>query len=202
VADSEKAIAFVVDNWDSLGVEEHGGVLLLPVTIKRRNKTGGYDETPVMLRNVTNDHRFKCRATAREYAARCKLDLDRDAELVDEIENYAILSFAIRDRKPPHDQHVPGPGELLARYDVQSLAEVWGRYNAWVETLDPRFGDLDEDKLWNCITRIAAEKNPGFLAAMPGYAQATCIVFMARAALSSPTRPSWLQPPETFKAVS
>jgi hypothetical protein len=90
VADSEKAIAFVVDNWDSLGVEEHGGVLLLPVTIKRRNKTGGYDETPVMLRNVTNDHRFKCRATAREYAARCKLDLDRDAELVDEIENYAI----------------------------------------------------------------------------------------------------------------
>jgi hypothetical protein len=198
----DKAVAFVVDNWDGLGVEEQGGVLYLPAKIKRRTKAGGVEDEPVTLRNVTNHHKFKCRAMARQYAKGFELDLDRDATLIDEIENYALLSFAIRDPKPPFDQHVPTLPALIERYDTQSLAEVWGRYCAWVEMLDPRFGELSEDDLWNTIVRIAAEKNPGFLAATAGHAQATLIVFMAKEALNSPRRPSWLQPLETFKAVS
>lgn len=205
MGDSEKAdqaVAFVVDNWDALGVEEHAGMLYLPASIKRRTKAGGVESTSVALRNVSNHHKFKCRSMARDYAKQYELDLDRDAALVEEIENFALLTFALRDPKPPHDQHVPSLTALLDRYDAQSLAEVWGRYNSWVEMLDPRFGEMSEDDLWNCIVRIAAEKNAGFLAAMPGYAQATCIVFMARAALTSPTRPSWLQSPETIKRAS
>lgn len=200
--ETDKAVAFVVDNWEALGVEENDGVLYLPASIKRRNKAGGTDEEPVMLRNVTNHHKFKCRAAAREYAKTFNLDLDRDATLVEEIENYALLSYAIRDRKAPYDQHVPGIPELVQRYDAQSLAELWGRYNMWVAMLDPRFGELSEDDLWNCIVRIAREKNAGFLVAMPGHAQATCIVYMAKEALNSPRRPSWLQPSEISKADS
>ena len=199
---TEKAIAFVIDNWDGLGVEEHDGVLLLPVDIKRRNKAGGVDATPVMLRNVTNAHKFSVRAKARAFAKAHDLDLDRDATLVEEVENYALLAFAIRDRKPPHDQHVPGMLELLERYDAQSLAEVWGRYNEWLNMLDPRFGEMNEDDLWTCITRIAKEQNAGFLAGLPPFAQSTCIVCMAREALNSPRRPSWLQPPEISRAAS
>jgi hypothetical protein len=199
---TDKAVAFVVDNWDALGVEEQGGVLYLPAKIKRRKVDGSVDETEVRLRNVTNHHKFTCRALARDYAKGFKLDVDRDASFIDEIENYALLAFAIRDPKPPYDQHVPNLPALIDTYDAQSLAEIWGRYNAWVEMLDPRFGEMSEDDLWNCIVRIATEKNAGFLAAIPGYAQATSIVFMAREALSSPRRPSWLQSSETSKPVS
>ena len=197
----EKAVQFALDNWETLGVEEHAGVLHMPASIKRRDKTGRTSERRVMLRNVTNAHRFTCRKTARAYAAELKLDLDRDADYVAEIENYAILAFAIREPKT-YDQHVPGVAELVDLYESQSLAELWGVYNAWVEMLDPRFGQLTDDQLWQAIARIAKEKNITPLVGMPGFEQHSCIVAMASQALLSPSRPSWLQPPETSRRAS
>lgn len=198
----DAAVTFVIDNWDVLGVEEQGGVLYMPASIKRRTKKGGIDGVPVMLRNVTNEQKFKSRVRAREYSKSLQFDLDRDARLIDEIENYAILAYAIREPKAPYDQHVPGVHELLGLYDTQSLAELWGRYNVWVEMLDPRFGELTGEQLWQAIARVATEKNPSFLAGMPGHAQFSCIVGMAVQALHSPNRPSWLQPPGISKLAS
>ena len=198
----ERAVAFTLDNWASLGVKEQDGVLYMPASIKRRNATGGTSETPVMLRNVTNAHKFKCRALARKYAEQNQLDVDRDRDLVTEIENYALLAFAVRDARKPYDQHVPDVGKLIELYDSQSLAELWGRYNAWVEMLDPRFGELTAEQLWQTIVRVAKEKNPSCFLGMPGYAQYTCIVLMAEQALLSPSRPSWLQPRSTSQPVS
>lgn len=195
-------VRFVIDNWETLGVAEHAGILHMPATIKRRNIKGGVDEQPVMLRNVSHQQRFICRSLARGYAERAKLDIDRDKELVAEIENYAILTFAIRDPKPPFDQHVPDVDHLLNRYDTQSLVELWGKYNVWVEMLDPRFGELDSDQVWQVIAKIAREANPAPLAGLAGREQISCIVIMAQLALSSPTRPSWLDSPETFKRAS
>jgi len=198
----DKAVAFTLDNWDSLGVKEQDGVLYMPATIKRRNATGSTSEQQVMLRNVTNDHKFKCRVRAREYAKHAGLDIDRDRDLVTEIENYALLAYAVRDPRKPYDQHVPDVVKLIELYDSQSLAELWERYNAWVEMLDPRFGALTIDQLWQTIVRIAKEKNPSPLVAMPGHGQFTCIVLMAQQALLSPSRPSWLQPPSISQPVS
>jgi hypothetical protein len=198
----DRAVGFAIDNWEALGVAEHDGSLFLPTSIKHRRKDGGVSETLVMLRNVSNHNRFKARIEARGYAKTIGLDLDRDAALVDEIENYALLVYAIRDRKPPHDQHAPDLATLIQRYDTQSLAELWGRYNIWIEMLDPRYGEMTEDDLWNTIVRIAREKNAGFLAGIPVHAQPTFIVCMAEAALSSPMRPSWLKPPETSPAAA
>lgn len=197
----QKAVAFTLENWDALGVEEHDAVLHLPAKIRRRAVGGGSSDRAVMLRNVTNAHRFKCRQLARGYATQLGLDLDRDADYVSEIENYSILAYAIREPKT-FDQHVPSVVELVNLYDAQSLAEVWGIYNAWVEMLDPRFGELTDDQLWQAIARIAKEKQISPLVAMPGYAQHTCIVAMASQALHSPNRPSWLPPPETSRAAS
>lgn len=194
-------VRFVIDNWDSLGVEEQDGVLHMPAAIKRRNKTGGLDAVPVMLRNVTNAHRFRARTQARDFALSLKFDLDRDAAIVEEIENYAILAYAIREAKKPFDQHVPNVDELLRLYDTQSLVELWGVYNVWVEMLDPRFGEMSSDQLWQTIVRIAKEKTPVPLVSMPSVMQYSCIVAMAEVALNSPTRPSWLQSSSTFIAA-
>lgn len=197
----QRAVAFTLENWDGLGIEEHAGVLHLPAKIRRRTVDGGSSDRAVMLRNVTNEHRFKCRKLARQHAERIGLDLDRDSDYVSEIENYSLLAYAIREPKT-FDQHVPSVVELVELYDAQSLAEVWGTYNAWVEMLDPRFGELTDDQLWQAIVRIAKEKTIRPLVAMPGVEQHTCIVAMACQALLSPSRPSWLQQPETLPADS
>lgn len=197
----EKAVRFTIENWEALGVEEHAGVLHMPAKIRRRTKTGGVSDRAVMLRNVTNAHRFACRKTARAYAAELKLDIDRDADYIGEIENYSILAYAIREPKT-FDQHVPDVASLVNLYESQSLAELWGVYNAWIEMLDPRYGQLTDDQLWQAIARIATEKNITPLVGMPGFEQHTCIVAMASQALLSPSRPSWLQPRETSRRAS
>lgn len=197
----DRALRITLANWETLGIEEHAGVLHMPAALKRRKATGEVEETPVMLRNVTNRHRFECRNTAREYAKTMKLDVDRDSDMVTEIENYAILAYAIRDPKT-FDQHVPGVAELVHRYDAQSLVELWGIYNAWTEMLDPRFGELDEEQLWQVIARIAKEKTIRPLVSLPGVEQHSCIIAMALAASRSPMAPSWLQPQETLRQAS
>jgi hypothetical protein len=91
---------------------------------------------------------------------------------------------------------------LLQRYETQSLVEVWGVYNTWIDMLDPRFGQMDPEQLWQTIVRIARGRTPAPLLSMPGHVQATCIVLMASAACDSPTRPSWLQSSETSTPAS
>lgn len=188
----EKAVALTLDNWEQLGVQEQDGVLHLPASIKWRNGKGGVDETPVMLRNVTNAHRFKARKEARAFALAQGLDLDRDKDVTDELENWSILVYAIRDAEKPFDQHIASLDDLTATYDTQSLVELWGRYNVWVDMLDPRFGEMTDEQLWQAIARIYTEKNPSFLVSFGGSAQATIITCMAALCMSSPMKPSWL----------
>jgi hypothetical protein len=192
----DRAVRIALDNWQALGVEEHNEVLHLPATLKRRTKNGDLKEVDVRLRNVTNQQRFRARIQARALAAELKLDLDRDKDYLDDLENYSILAFAIRD-PGTFDQHVIDAKALLDTYDWQTLSEVWGRYDAWVEMLDPRFGELDGEQLWQTIVRIAGEKTPAPLVGMVGPAQYSCIVLMAEEALRSPNAPSWVQPSPT-----
>ena len=196
-----RGAAFVIDNWDALGVAEHDNVLHLPAALKRRTKTGGIAEVPVMLRNVTNAHRFKARVQSRALALSWGLDLDRDRDQVEQLENYAILAYAIRDPRT-FDQHMASVDLLLTHYDTQSLAEIWGRYNVWVEMLDPRFGEMSGEQLWQVIVKVARQRTPAPLVELAGHEQFSCIVAMALAACSSPTRPSWVGSSETSTQAS
>lgn len=190
--DVERVVRLVLDNWQQIGVEEHDGVLHLPASIKRRNKQGGIDEVQVRLRNVSNPQRFKARTQARDWSKLLGLDLDRDADLVDQCENYCLLAYAIRDVES-FVQHVPDGQTLFKLYDPQALSELWGRYDAWVRMLHPSFGEWDGEKLWQVIARIRGAADITPLAVMPGIEQASCILLMARAACTSTIAPSWLR---------
>lgn len=191
----EHVTRLVLDNWESIGVEEDtGGVLYLPATIKRRNAKGEIAEIGVMLRNITNQHRYRSRARARQWAIDLGLDLDRDHDLVDQLENYEILSFAIRDRKDDgYIQHAADGAALFNLYMRESLDEVWGRYDAWIRMLHPSFGTWDGEAMWQVIARIKGGANITPLAVMPGIEQASLILLMARAACTSTIAPSWLR---------
>lgn len=189
-ADVEHVVKLVLENWDQIGVEERDGILHLPAAIKRRTKDGGIAETPVRLRAITNRQRFTARTESRAWALRLQLDLERDRDLVEMLEEYVILSYAIRD-EDCHTQHVPDAESLWRLYDPASIAEVWGRYDAWVRMQHPSFGSWDGEKMWQVIAQIRARSDISFLAVMPGFEQASCILLMAREACSSPNAPSF-----------
>jgi hypothetical protein len=188
--DVERAVALVLENWDQIGVEERDGILHMPASIKRRNAQGGVSETPVRLRVVPNGIKVRARVQARAWALKEKLDLDRDSDLVEMFEEYVILSFAIRDTDC-HTQHVPDPETLWRDYDPASISELWGRYDAWVRMQHPSFGAYDGEKMWRIIAQIKARADISFLAGMPGFEQASCILLMAREACCSPNAPSF-----------
>jgi hypothetical protein len=180
-------------DWTDLGTLEHEGSLLWPATLQRRKADGSLAEVAVMLRPLSNAQRFRARVRAREWAARLKLDLDRDKDFVEDLENYECLAFAIRDPKPPYDQHVIDGPALFDAHSTASLATLWSRLNQLTEVMDPRYGDLSAEELWRVAAAVAHRGEPSPLAGMPGFAQATWLVLMARAACSSPSAPSLLR---------
>lgn len=189
--DVERVVQLILENWEEIGVQESPDhVLHLPATIKRRNAKGGVEVDHVLLRNVSNPQRFKARTQSREWAKELNLDLDRDRDLVDQLENYCILAYAIRDRE--FVQHTPDVKHLWKTYDMQALGELWGVYDAWVRMLHPSFGTWDGEKIWQVIARVRAGSTLSPLAVLPGIEQASCVLFMAREAALSPNAPSWL----------
>lgn len=188
--DIERAVTLVLENWDQIGVEERDGVLHMPASIKRRAKDGSLTATEVRLRVITNPQRYTARTQARDWSKRLHLDLDRDADLVEMLEEYWILAYAIRDTDC-HTQHVPDAETLWREYDPSSIAELWGRYDAWVRMQHPSFGQFDGEQMWQVIARIRQRSDVSFLAGMPGFAQASCILLMAREACCSPNAPSF-----------
>ncbi len=175
-----------------LGVFEKDGKLYLPTRIKFRDAKGeaGSGED-VLLTSATPDQRYTARSKAREWAAKHKLDLDRDVKYVDEMENYWLLAYAIRDRAT-RSQLEESAQSLLKRFNDFSLKETWHRYNHWCELIDPRYGVLSNEQLWQVVAEIASGGTLLPLVALPGFEQSTCIVFMAQAAVRSPSAPSWL----------
>lgn len=192
----ETVTRLILDNWESIGVEEHDGVLHMPAMIKRRDKTGGIAGDRVMLRNVTNPQRFRCRTESRSWALELGLDLDRDRDLVDQLENYCLLAFAVRE-PDQFTQHVPDGRTLFKLYAPASLDELWGIYDAWVRMLHPSFGTWDAEKMWQVIAKVRAGADLTPLAVMPGIEQASCMLLMASEACNSPNAPSWLRSSET-----
>lgn len=186
-----RVVQLTLENWDAIGVVEGDGILHLPCAIKRRDAKGGIAEEKIWLRNITNEQRYRARVRSREWAGELKLDLAKDADLVDQLENFEILAYAIRDAE--FVQHFPRGVDIFKAYGPGSLDEIWARYDAWCRMLHPSFGSWDAEQLWQLIAKVRAHSDISPLAVMPGREQANYVLFMAREACLSPNAPSWLQ---------
>ena len=193
--------ALGVANFAAAGVIEADGKLYLPtkIRVRKADGTAGTAED-VLLTAPTHQQRVAARVQAREWAVKVKLDLDRDKPEVDELENYWLLTYAIRDRQT-RSQLEESAVSLTRRFSDFSLKEVWARLNHWGDLMDPRYGDLSNEQLWQLIAEVAGKGTLLPLVATPGYAQATCIIFMARAACSSPSAPTWLSSPTKSRSA-
>jgi len=196
----DKALRMLQD-FTSLGIVEDDGDLYLPTELRRRNKTGGVDSEPVLLRMPTNHQRYRARRDAETYAReQFGFTVEHHAKQIDEIENYALLAYAIRDSKT-RGQLEPDLGSLIARFSDATLTECWARLNVWTDVCDPRFGEMPAEKVWQVIAGLAAG-NLLPLVGMHTYEQNTCFLLMAKEACCSPNAPLWLTSPATWRSDS
>lgn len=190
-AQVQQVVRLVLDNWNAIGVVEGDGVLHMPTTLKRREKDGGLREEKVFVRHISNAQRVKARVRSREWALSLGLDLERDRDLIDDLENYEILAFAIRDAQ--WVQHFQRGEDLYKAYDAPSLQHLWAEYDAWVRMQHPGFGTWDGAAMWEVVAKVKATGSIAPLAVMPGFEQASCALFMAMEAYHSPNAP-WCKP--------
>lgn len=195
----DRAVKTALDGrYDELGIVEDGkGQLLMPASIKRRKKDGTIDDVKIMLRVPTTTQRHKARKAARDRIEKLGLDEEKDSGMFSELESFELLAYAIRDPEPMDDgvylQHRTS-GHLLSDVDgdgkgymPKSLNALWAKLDAFAESTDPRFGDLEGEDMWKVIERIAAVGDASPLADIVGFEQSTLVTFMAKQLVKSRT---------------
>lgn len=179
--------------WDELEVIEHpDGGLLFKDEI-RRKLPKGWERVPVRVRVPRPAHNVEARANARRLFAQNKdLDPERDKDMFDELEQFCLLSIAIRDPESL-GQHAD-PEELAAQYDEESLKDVLERMQVYKRLLDPRdeIGD-DTDKFWLTLLKVDRVGHLGPLTDIAGREQPSFVLRTVREALKSPTAPSFVR---------
>lgn len=201
-----KAVELSIANFEALGVLEDEGRVYLPTVIRRRNAKGGLNEIKILLTVPTNRQLDMARKLSRELAIDRGYEIKQtikgidapDKDRLDELENYCILWYAIREPNTK-GQFEPTPADLYDNFSQSSLGEVWSRYQMWLDIVDPRYGKLDGEDLWRATVEVATAGNMLFLVGMSGSEQATCIVSMAQEALLSPNAPPWASSRSTSK---
>lgn len=198
-----KAVKIGADLFATLGVVDTVNGPALPTVIRVRQASGALLEEPCVLIEVDEPRRYKARVRAREWALDQKLDLDRDKDLVDQLENFELLAYAIREPTKPYSAQVCADGkELFQKYKKGPLGEIWGIFEHWNDLMNPRFGEMNRDELWAVISRIHKEETLRPLMLIAGIEQASCILLSAKAALTSPMAPSSLRLPWTSPSPS
>lgn len=181
-------------SWEQLEVIESEGHLMFAESLYRRSVTGGFTEEKVMVRVPREPDLRKARVQARRWALEDGLDLDRDQDLVEQLETLCVMSMVIcnfksaidpRTQKEFREAWEPDPKALEKRYDRGSLEQLWAKIDALAHVIDPRPNTLGEEETLALISAIARARTVAPLHAYGPGAQESCIVFMARALLSS-----------------
>lgn len=166
-------------SWTDLEAMEFAGYLLFPAELYRRRKSGDFERVKIALR-VPRQHELRgARVRARQLAAEQGLDLDRDADMVSDLENVCILSVAIRNATEPHEPYEPDPARLERVWDKASLAQLWQKLDALYQVIDPAPSSMSEGELLVLLAKIAKERHLGPLAAYAPDARTFFIVTTA-----------------------
>jgi hypothetical protein len=168
---------------EELDAIEFSGRTLFKDHIRRIKKDGTHEDVPILVRCPRPVEIMAGRLEAITLFKKQGLDREKDNDLFDQLDTLAVLSKAIRDPKPPHDQfqtleflisHKPGEG-----FDIESLMDVWTRLETYRRLLDPRITEVSEDDAIRAALAIERVRNVSPLAAIAGHELDGCIVTMA-----------------------
>jgi hypothetical protein len=168
---------------EELEVIEHAGRLHFHDKIRRIKKDGSFEDVPVLVRVPRAVEVMQARNEAVKLFKKHGLDRTADADLFDQLDTIAVLSRAIRDPKPPHDQFQPLDFLLSNNhgegFDTESLMDVWTRLEAYRKLVDPRITECSEDDAIRAAVAIERVRNITPLAVIAGHELDSCIVTMA-----------------------
>ncbi len=179
-------------DWAHLTVLEQAGELLFPEKIYRRSLQGAFVGEDVLLRVPREKDFREARVQAREIAISNKLDLDRDKDLIEQLETTCILWRCVlnaspgldRAGKPFHEPWVMEPLELEKRYDRVTLTQLWAKLDALVKVIDPRIEQIGKEEVLAMLSAIAKARSISPLHVYGPAAQNTFIVTTADLVLS------------------
>ena len=173
-------------SWDELEAIEHEGRLYFKDTIKKRDGKGRIVEKPIRIRVPRQLERSRARTLARKWLAELGLDEEKDAHHFDAYETICLVASAVREEKPPHEQHMLHQ-DLANVCEVKTILELWDRVNFYDKLGEPRLGEVDADTFRAVVRAIAKKGNLSPLVAIDGATQDAFIVRMAEELSSSPT---------------
>jgi len=180
-------------DWAQLEVIEHHGDMLFPEKLYRRKLDGTFENIDVLVRIPRDPDLRAARVQAREIASEEKLDLNRDADLIEQLETICVMARCVLNAKPGKDPrdgatfHEPwelDPRMLEKKYDRACLTQLWTKLDALTHVLDPRAHTMGKEELIAVIAAIAKVRNISPLHVYAPAAQNTCIVSMADLLLS------------------
>lgn len=184
-------------------VLEHDGQLYYKTALEIRQKDGTTKPVDVVICTIDDEQMMTARLRAKKRLQDKGLELAADADLLATAENLETLAFSIRDPEPPHLQHVANGTELGARYGkTRCLQRISSELDAWTRTVDPRFGELPQEDLWELINMVARGDIIRPLACIDGHAQIAYMIISAQRALESPNAPSSLRSAWTSEAAN
>lgn len=171
-------------DWGELEVLEVEGYLLFPAEIHKRRADGSFETIPVRLRVPREPNRRAARVSARKAALEQGLDLDRDKDLIQNLEDIHLLCDCLRDPKQPSIPFDPYPEEFEKIYDTKSIAALWEKLELLGTLVDPKPNTISKDEMYVLLAAIAKERNIAPLAVFGPDAQDFFIVTMADQLLS------------------
>jgi hypothetical protein len=165
--------------WKELELLEYAGHLLFPAVVQRKKPNGEFESDAVMLRAPRPNEVRKARVTARAMALSDGLDVDRDKDLIDDLEDICLLSQCVRNSTPPHEPWVPDPREFESRYDLGTLEHLYSQLHEVIAAVDPKPSTLDHAETLAVVAAIAERRDIHPLRVLGPAAQSSCIIFMA-----------------------
>ena len=173
--------------WGELEVLENDGYLLFPEKLYRRSLGGKFEAEDVLIRIPREPEQRKARIDARALALEEGLDLDRDADLVENLETTCLMTLCIRnanvgkgaDGKEFYEPWILDPRQLEKRYDQSSLTQLFAKIESLALVVDPRPNSIGNMELLTLISAISKERNIAPLHVFGPGVQNSCIVSMA-----------------------
>lgn len=171
---------FIDKGWKGFEAIEFESRLLFPAVISKRTKSGKFEHQEVAIQVPRAHELRKARTKAREIAQKEGLDLKLDKDLVEDLENVCILTKAIRNIKPPHEQWAMNHKDLEENWDRQSIFQIWRQLEELFFALDPsRHETIPEDQFILMLSAMVKERSIHPLAVYGQDALSSFILTMA-----------------------
>lgn len=171
-------------DWGEMEVLESQGYLLFPAEIHKRKKDGSFEAIPVLMRIPKEPDLRAARVAARNTAIEDGLDLERDKDLVQNLEDIHILCRSLRNPKPNHEEFDPFPEHFEKIYDRASISALFDKLEKLSSLVNPRPDSIAEGEIVPLMMAIAEGRDISPLAVYGPDAQAGFILTMVDQLLS------------------